>query len=83
MDYELVENDGVFTFKNKNTTIGFVRFNDKGKIEYIFVNPMFRRRNFAIKLLNLVRIKTGKKLTFQAPVSPLGQKLLVSIKEIN
>jgi hypothetical protein len=83
MDYELVENDGVFTLKNENTTIGFVRFNDHGEIEYIFVNPMFRRRNFALKLLKLVRNKTGKKLIFQLPISPLGEKLLASIKEIN
>ena len=83
MDYELVENDGVFTLKNENTTIGFVRFNDHGEIEYIFVNPMFRRRNFALKLLKLVRNKTGKKLIFQAPISPLGEKLFASIKKIN
>ena len=83
MDYELVENDGDFTLKNKNTTIGFVRFNDHGEIEYIFVNSIFRRRNFALKLLKLVRNKTGKKLIFQLPISPLGEKLLASIKEIN
>ena len=83
MDYKLVENDGVFTFKNDNTTIGFIRFNNHGEIEYIFVNPMFRRRNFALKLLKLVRNKTGKKLIFQAPISPLGKKLLTSFKEIN
>ena len=32
---ELVESDGVFTYKNLNTTIGFVRFNIAGEIEYI------------------------------------------------
>ena len=58
MEYELVENDGVFTLKNKNTTIGFVRFNELGEVEYIFVNPLFRRRNFASKLLKLVRKKS-------------------------
>ena len=30
MDHELVENDGVFTLKNQNTKIEFVRFNDHG-----------------------------------------------------
>ena len=35
MEQELVENDGVFTLKNKNTTIGFVRFNELGEVEYI------------------------------------------------
>ena len=62
MEYDLIENDGVFTLKNQNTTIGFVRFNELGEVEYIFVNPLFRRRNFASKLLELVRKKTGKRI---------------------
>ena len=83
MEQELVENDGVFTLKNKNTTIGFVRFNELGEVEYIFVNPLFRRKNYASKLLKLVRNKTGKKLVFQPTISPLGEKLLNSIKNFN
>ena len=83
MEQELVENDGVFTLKNKNTTIGFVRFNELGEVEYIFVNPLFRRKNYASKLLKLVRNKTEKKLVFQPPISPLGEKLLNSIKDFN
>ena len=83
MEYDLIENDGVFTLKNQNTTIGFVRFNELGEVEYIFVNPLFRRKNFASKLLELVRKKTGKRIVFQPPISPLGEKLLSSIKEFN
>ncbi len=83
MEYDLIENDGVFTLKNQNTTIGFVRFNELGEVEYIFVNPLFRRRNFASKLLELVRKKTGKRIVFQPPLSPLGEKLLSSIKDFN
>ena len=83
MEYDLIENDGVFTLKNQNTTIGFVRFNELGEVEYIFVNPLFRRRNFASKLLELVRKKTRKRIVFQAPISPLGEKLLSSIKDFN
>ena len=83
MEYDLIENDGVFTLKNQNTTIGFVRFNELGEVEYIFVNPLFRRRNFASKLLELVRKKTGKRIVFQTPISPLGEKLLSSIKDFN
>lgn len=78
-DYELVETDGVFTYKNINTTIGFVRFNTSGEIEYIFVNPMFRKKGFAKKLLQLVIEKTGKKPIFQKPISPLGNKLIQSL----
>ena len=83
MEYDLIENDGVFTLKNQNTTIGFVRFNELGEVEYIFVNPLFRRKNFASKLLELVRKKTGKRIVFQTPISPLGKKLLSSIKDFN
>jgi GNAT superfamily N-acetyltransferase len=83
MEYDLIENDGVLTLKNQNTTIGFVRFNELGEVEYIFVNPLFRRKNFASKLLELVRKKTGKRIVFQTPISPLGEKLLSSIKDFN
>ena len=79
--YTLKQSDGVFTFKNKNTTIGFVRFNEKGEVEYIFVNPIFRKQGLATKLLHLVKQKTGKKLIFQEPISPIGEKLLKSIEK--
>ena len=83
MEYDLIENEGVFTLKNQNTTIGFVRFNELGEVDYIFVNPLFRRRNFASKLLKLVRKKIGKRIVFQPPISPLGEKLLSSIEDFN
>ena len=78
-NYELVVSDGVYTLKNLNTTIGFVRFNENGEIEYIFVNPIFRKKGLAKKLLKLVKEKTGKKIIFQEPLSPLGEKLLKSV----
>ena len=62
--FELSETDGVFTFKNANTTIGFVRFNIKGEVEYIFVNPLFRKKGLAKKLLLLVKKKNRKKYIF-------------------
>ena len=80
-DYELTQSDGVFTLKNINTTIGFVRFNDNGEIEYIFVNPIFRKKGLAKKLLKLVKEKTKKNLVFQDPISPLGSKLLKSLNK--
>ena len=79
--YTLDVHEGVFTLKNVNTTIGFVRFNDLGEVEYVFVNPMFRKKGVAKKLLQLVREKTGKKLILQEPISPLGSKLLKSIEK--
>ena len=79
----LVESDGVFTFKNDNTTLGFVRFNITGEVEYIFVNPLFRKKQLAKNLLRLVREKTQKKIVLQKPISPLGLKLLKSIDKWN
>ena len=67
--------------KNANTTVGFVRFSKNGEIEYIFVNPIFRKKGLAKKLLRLVRKKTGKNLVFQKPISPLGSKLLKSLEK--
>ena len=80
-DFDLSQTDGVFTLKNSNTTIGFVRFNEIGEVEYIFVNPIFRKKGLATKLLSLVKNKTGKNLKFQKPISPLGLKLLKSIEK--
>ena len=80
-NFEIKETDGVFTFKNENTTLGFVRFNDKGEVEYIFVNPIFRKQGLATKLLELVKEKTRKEIILQEPISPLGLKLLKSLKK--
>ena len=79
--FEIEETEGVFTFKNENTTIGFVRFNEKGEVEYIFVNPIFRKQRLATKLLELVKRKTGKEIRLQEPISPLGSKLLNSLNK--
>ena len=75
LKYQTVETDGVITFKNENTTLGFIRFDDKGEVEYIFVNPIFRKKGLAKKLLKITEEKLGKKLIPQEPISPLGRKL--------
>ena len=74
-NYDIDQGDGVITFKNINTTLGFVRYNEGAEVEYIFVNPMFRRRGLAKKLLSIVREKTKIKPMPQDPISPLGEKL--------
>ena len=74
-NYEISHIDGVITFKNKNTTIGFIRFNNKGEVEYIYVNPTFRKKGIAKKLLKLTKEKLKKDLIPQKPISPLGKKL--------
>ena len=78
-NFKIEETEGVFTFKNENTTIGFVRSNEIGEVEYIFVNPIFRKQGLATKLLELVKEKTGKEIILQEPISPLGSKLLKSL----
>ena len=78
-NFKIEETEGVFIFKNENTTIGFVRFNEIGEVEYIFVNPIFRKKGLATKLLELVKEKTGKEIILQEPISPLGSKLLKSL----
>ena len=80
-NFKIEETEGFFTFKNKNTTICFVRFNDEGEVEYIFVNPIFRKQGLATKLLELVKEKTGKEIILQKPISPLGSKLLKSLNK--
>ena len=74
-NYDVDLSDGVITFKNINTTLGFVRYNEAAEVEYIFVNPMFRRKGLARKLLGIVEKKTKIKPIPQDPISPLGEKL--------
>ena len=52
-----------------------MRFNKIGEVEYIFVNPIFRKQGLAKRLLKLVKQKTGKKIILQEPISPLGSKI--------
>ena len=83
-NYDVYLSDGIITFKNINTTLGFVRYNEKAEVEYIFVNPMFRRKGLAKKLLNIVEEKTSLNPTPQKPISPLGEKLFkVNKQNIN
>ena len=75
LNYNIDLTDGVITFKNINTTLGFVRYNKKSEVEYIFVNPLFRRKGLAKKLLKIVEEQTKTKPKPQDPISPLGEKL--------
>jgi hypothetical protein len=80
-NYSINLSDGVITFKNINTTLGFIRYNEAAEVEYIFVNPMFRRQGLAKKLLSIVEKKTRIKPTPQGPISPLGEKLFKITKQ--
>jgi len=74
-NYDILLTDGVIIFKNINTTVGFVRYDKEAEIEYIFVNPIFRRNGLAKKLLQIVEKKTNAKPKPQDPISLLGEKL--------
>ena len=74
-NYNISYGEGVVTFKNINTTIGFARYNQEAEVEYIFVNPLFRRKGLAKKLLQIIEKKTKIKPKPQDPISPLGEKL--------
>ena len=74
-NYDISYGEGVVTFKNINTTLGFARYNQEAEVEYIFVNPLFRRKGLAIKLLQIIEEKTRIKPKPQDPISPLGEKL--------
>ena len=75
LNYDIGLTDGVITFKNDNTTLGFVRYNEKAEVEYIFVNPLFRGNGLAKKLLRIVEKKTNNRPKPLDPISPLGYKL--------
>lgn len=67
---------GILTLSDANTTIGYCRYNPDGEVEYIFVHPAHRRRGYAQYLLKLVEQDVPGPLSFQSPISPLGQALI-------
>jgi GNAT superfamily N-acetyltransferase len=67
---------GILTLTDANTTIGYCRYDAQGEIEYLFVNPAFRRQGVATALLRRVLQETGIPLRFQDPLSPLGKALV-------
>lgn len=76
MSFRIGHTDGIVTITDANTTIGYCRYDASGVIEYLFVNPGFRRRGHARHMLHLVEARLGIPLTFAPPISPLGHKLI-------
>ena len=71
-DYQIEIADGIVIIKNQNTTIGYSRFTDTGDVEYIYVNPIYRRQGYGVLLLYEIRRITGQIGAVHSPVSPLG-----------
>lgn len=67
---------GILTLSNANTTVGYCRYADDGRIEYIFVHPAYRRQGHAKRMLEQVRECTRGTLRLEPPISPLGAGLL-------
>ena len=70
----IILNSDTVIIRNKNTTIGYARFNaDEMILEYLFVNPLFRRRGIGSKLLFAAENEAGGYLKPAEPISPIGK----------
>lgn len=65
--------DGVVLLRNRNTTIGYCRYRPSGDIEYLFVNPLYRRQGHGSRLLAEVKSHVGHLGQAEPPISPLGR----------
>ena len=74
-NYDISFSGAVITFKNINTKLDFIRYNKEAEVECIFVNPIFRRKGLAKKLLQIVEEKIMTKPKPQDSISPLDEKL--------
>ncbi len=78
LELKILNNDTVI-INNKNTTIGYACFNvDEEILEYIFVNPRFRRRGIGSELLFAAEKLVVNNLKPAEPISPLGEKFFNS-----
>ena len=75
-NYNILFGDGVVTFKNINTTLGFARYNQEAEVEYIFVNPLFRRKGLAKKLLPIIEEKQGSNQNHKTLLVPWVKNFL-------
>jgi len=71
--------DGIVLIKNQNTTIGYSRFSDAGDVEYIYVNPMYRRQGYGSLLLSEIQKATGQIGRLHEPISPLGAEFFKAL----
>ena len=78
-DYQIDVSEGVVLIKNQNTTIGYCRFNESGEVEYIFVNPLYRRKGFGTLLINEIKRLKGSIDKVHDPISPLGAQFFKGI----
>ena len=78
-DYQIDLSEGVVLIKNQNTTIGYCRFNELGEVEYIYVNPLYRRKGFGTIMINEIKRLKGPIDLVHEPISPLGARFFKGI----
>lgn len=78
-DYQIDIADGIVLIKNQNTTIGYSRFSDLGDVEYIYVNPMYRRQGYGAMLLSEIKKITGQIGKLHEPISPMGAQFFKAL----
>ena len=75
----IILNNNTVIIKNKNTTVGYARFDIKRMVlEYLFVNPMFLRCGVRSKLLATAEKVAGSNLKPAEPISPVGKEFFKS-----
>ena len=72
--------DDSIVLRNANTTVGYARFSKAdASLDYIFVNPAFRRQGLGRQLVALCEKECGAKLAPAPPISPVGQLFFSAI----
>lgn len=78
-DEPIIEHSpGIVLIRNQNTTIGYCRYFDDGDVEYIFVNPLYRRQGHGTCMLHEVAKITGQLGQAHQPISPLGRQFFTA-----
>jgi len=78
-DYQVDISADTVLIRNQNTTIGYSRFNPQGEVEYIYVNPLYRRQGYGRRLIQEIEKMTGPIAKVHEPISPLGAQFFSGI----
>ena len=87
-NYKLTQSDGVYTLKNLNTTIGFVRFNENGEVESpayitVFHNGVLIQNNSQIQgYVKFIGYPEYKVHASKLPIKLQDHSNLVSFRNI-
>ncbi len=72
--------DDTVILRNANTTIGYARFSASARsLDYIYVNPAFRRRGVGRRLVALSEERCKARLVPAAPLSPMGTAFFAAV----